>query len=92
MIVDFQIREFYGILKEADPHLFAFFSIKFHPVTRALRGNGIETGLNSWGAVPYEPFGQQYIINIKPIVTQSLSDQFSSISCKFYSSTIVTTL
>jgi len=60
------MREFYGILKEANPHFFAFFSIKFHPVTGAPRGNGIETGLNGCIAAPYEPFGQRYIINIFP--------------------------
>jgi len=40
------MREFYRILKEANPHFFAFFSIKLHPVAGAPRSNSIETGLN----------------------------------------------
>ena len=40
------MREFYGILKEANPYFFALFNVVFHPVTGAPRGDGIETGLD----------------------------------------------
>ena len=33
------MREFYGILKEANPHFFALFSVEFHPITGAPRGD-----------------------------------------------------
>ena len=46
LIVDLQMREFYGILKEANPHFFALFSVEFHPVTGAPRGDSVETGLD----------------------------------------------
>jgi len=40
------MREIYGILKEANPHFFALFSVEFNPITRAPRGDGIEIGLD----------------------------------------------
>jgi len=39
LIVDLQMREIYGILKEANPHFFALFSVEFHPITGAPRGD-----------------------------------------------------
>ena len=40
------MREFYGIFEDANPQFLALFSVEFHPVTRAPRGNGIETSLD----------------------------------------------